>query len=245
MRQKMVINLLVVVFFMLSAISCVGTTAEVKNSPSSPTIDQAIRYTGPKARISISNIKCKAAKCDGIGTGLRDMLVSALFQTNKFVVLGGKEEVKEIQEELDIAPGKYEEEETTPEETWEGADVIILGAITAFEPNASGVGGGIGGLAKGILGGIGLSKNDAYIAMDLRIVDIRTRRIVNTTTVEGKASSFKAGLAGGGVIGTVPVGGAIGGYKNTPMEKAIRVMLQKAVDYIATQTPESYFRYSE
>ena len=80
--------------------------------------------------------------------------------------------------------------------------------------------------------------------MDLRIVDVRTRRIINTTTVEGKASSFKIGGLGGGWGSAGFLGGGLSVYKNTPMEKAIRVMIEKAVNYIATQTPSSYFRYS-
>ncbi len=226
--------------------SCVSTTAEVKQQPTAPTMQEAITYTGPKARISVARIKCKAAKCSGaIGDGIRDMLISSLFKTNKFVVLGGKEELEEIKEEIDLGQSGYVREDQAPQAGgWESADIIILGAITAFEPKASGIGGGLGGLTRGFLGGIALGKEDAYIAMDLRIVDVRTRRIINTTTVEGKASSFKIGGLGGGWGSAGFLGAGLSVYKNTPMEKAIRVMIEKAVNYIATQTPPSYFRYS-
>ncbi len=242
-RLKELSLLIVAIFFITS---CVTTTAEVQQQPTAPTIQQAATYTGPKARISVARIKCKAAKCSGaIGDGLRDMLISALFQTNKFVVLGGREEIEEIREEIDLGQSGYVREEQAPQAGgWESADIIILGAITAFEPKASGIGVGIGGFKAPILGGIGFGKDDAYIAMDLRIVDVRTRRIVNTTVVEGKASSFKIGGLGGGIIGNVALGGALGVYKNTPMEKAVRVLINKAVNFIASQTPASYFRYS-
>ncbi len=226
--------------------SCAGTTAEVKQQPTAPTMQEVITYTGPKARISVAPIKCKAAKCSGeIGSGIRDMLISSLFKTNKFIVLGGREEIEEIKEEIDLGQSGYVNERQAPQAGgWESADIIILGSITAFEPHASGIGGGLGGLAGGFLGGIGLKKNDAYIAMDLRIIDVRTRRIINTTTVEGKASSFAIGGLGGGFGSAGLLVGALGVYKNTPMEKAIRVMLEKAVNYIASQTPPSYFRYT-
>jgi len=40
----------------------------------------------------------------------------------------------------------------------------------------------------------------------------------------------------------VALAGGLGGYKNTPMEKAVRVMLDSAVQAIAQMVPESYYR---
>ncbi len=242
------VRFLSVMTFMIFLISaCQTISSEVQQQPTAPTMQQAITYKGPKARISVGRIKCKAAKCSGaIGSGIRDMLISSLFKTNKFVVLGGREELEEIKEEIDLGTSGYVKQEQAPQAGgWESADIIILGAITAFEPRAEGVGGGLGGLVPGFLGGIKFGKNDAYIAMDLRIVDVRTRRIINTTTVQGKASSYNVGGLGVGWGGAGALGGALGMYKNTPMEKAIRVMLENAVNYIASQTPENYFRYKQ
>ena len=47
-----------------------------------------------------------------------------------------------------------------------------------------------------------------------------------------------------GILGSA-VGGGLGGYKNTPTEKAIRVCLQEAVNWIVSQTPPQYFHYTE
>ncbi len=242
-RVALYLPIIIVLFFVYS---CVETTTAVKTSPTAPSMQQVASYSGPKARITVARIRCKAAKCSGaIGDGIRDMLISSLFQTNKFIVLGSKEELEEIRQEIDLGQSGYVRQDQAPKAGgWESADIIILGAITAFEPHASGVGGGLGGLTRGFLGGLGLKKNDAYIAMDLRIVDVRTRRIINTTTVEGKASSFSIGGLGGGFGSAGLLVGALGVYKNTPMEKAIRVMLENATNYIASQTPPSYFRYS-
>ncbi len=229
----------------LFACSCVSTTADVRRQPGAPTVQQAAAYSGPKARITVARIKCKAARCAGaIGDGLRDMLISGLFKTNRFVVLGGREELKELKEEMDLAQSGYVKEEGAPEVGgWESADIIILGSVTAFEPRAGGVGVGAGGLLPGVLAGMRFGKNDAYISMDLRIIDIRTRRIINTTTVDGKASSFRVGGIGAGWGGVGILGAGLSVYRNTPMEKAVRVMLDKAVDFISSQIPDSYYRY--
>ena len=229
----------------LTLTSCVTpVTTEVKGG--GPSVQQVTTYTGPKARISVARIKCKAAKCSGaIGDGLRDMLISGLFKTNKFIVLGGKEEMQEMMEELDLSASGYVKEKSAIQAGgWEAADLIVFGSITAFEPNAGGMDVGGGGLVPGFLGGVKFGKKEAYISMDLRLVDVRTRRIVNTTTVEGKASSFNIGGAGLGWGSAGILGGGLGVYKNTPMEKAVRVLIENAVNYIASQTPDSYFRYT-
>ncbi len=237
---------IVYLFVMVFLYSCATMTAGVQDQSTAPNIRQAATYSGPKARISVARIKCKAAKCSGtIGDGLRDMLISGLFKTNRFIVLGGKEELEEIKEEIDLAQTGYVKEEQAPQAGgWESADIIILGSITAFEPEAGGLGVGGGGLLPGMLGGIKFGKKDAYISMDLRLVDVRTRRIINTTTVDGKASSFNIGGLGVGWGGAGILGAGLSVYKNTPMEKAIRVMIEKAVNYIASQTPAEYYRYS-
>ena len=88
-----------------------------------------------------------------------------------------------------------------------------------------------------------MGKKDAYIAADIRLVDVRTGRVINATRVEGKATSWKVGGLGGAIAGTVAFGGALGAYKNTPMEKAIMVMLDNAIQAISQMVPESYYRH--
>jgi curli biogenesis system outer membrane secretion channel CsgG len=70
------------------------------------------------------------------------------------------------------------------------------------------------------------------MALDLRIVDTTTSRILATATVEGKSNDYAAGLGLG--LGKKSFLG-LGGFINTPMEKAIRVCIQNAVNYIAGQ----------
>ena len=242
-ERALYLTMLVVLALFIS--SCVSTTAEVQRHPAAPTLQSAPAYSGPRARMTVARIKCKAARCSGaIGDGLRDMLISGLFKTDRFVLLGGREELKAIKEEIGLARNGYVKKEEAPRiGGWESADIIILGSITAFEPKAGGAGIGAGGLLPGVLGGIRFGKDDAYISMDLRIIDVRTRRIINATTVDGKASSFRVGGLGVGWGGVGILGAGLSMYKNTPMERAVRVMVEKAVNFIISQTPESYYRY--
>ena len=243
----MVKNFIVLILTMFLFFSCTEVTTNVKSS--GPTVEQTIKYEGPKARIAVANFKCKAAKCSGeIGSGIADMLTTALFQTGKFIVLERGEGLEAIQKELNLSSSGYvQKRKRIKKGLMESADILVVGAVTAFEPNASGMKGGVGGgpLKVPFLGGIFGKKKEAYIACDIRLIDVRTGRIINATKVTGKATSWGAGGAAGTIIGSVALGGGLGVYKNTPMEKAVRVMLENAVNEISKMVPESYFRYGE
>ncbi|QJA06210.1 hypothetical protein FVE67_05075 [Thermosulfurimonas marina] len=236
-------------FFLVLLGGCVSSGVQTTVESTGPTVQEVVTYQGPKARIAVASFKCKAAKCSGaIGDGLADMLSTALFRTGRFIVLERGEGLRAIQEELNLGQSGYVRPGAAPQVgLMEGADILVIGAITAFEPEASGWGGGgvVVPFNVPLIGGAKIAKKEAYIAADIRLVDVRTGRIINATTVEGRASSWKVGGGMGTILGTVALGGALGAYKNTPMEKAIRVMLYNAVDAIAKMVPESYYRWGQ
>ncbi len=85
-----------------------------------------------------------------------------------------------------------------------------------------------------------LSFKRGYVAMDLRIIDVATGRIVNTTAVEGKNTKYGLSLKGlvGGRFGYVPLPkGLVGYFQNTPVEEALQKMVTAAIDTIAAQKP--------
>jgi len=64
---------------------------------------QAVPYNGPKARITVSKFVDKSAKgYYDIGEGMTDMLTTALFNTNRFIVLE-RGELGEVLLEQDLA----------------------------------------------------------------------------------------------------------------------------------------------
>jgi len=121
--------------------------------------------------------------------------------------------------------------------------LLITGSVTAFEPDAGGKGGILGGLKGKALGGIGASSKEAKIIMDIKLIDIRTRRILKAKKIEAKSKKWKVGMAGGSSVGDVVLGGALGMYSNEPMEKAIRTALAKMVEVVSKEVPEEYYRY--
>ncbi len=245
LKKTLFVGLLIGIMHYLTG--CSGTTVTSVQT-TEQNLNETVKYEGPKARIAVADFKCVAAKCNGyIGEGIRDMLVDALVKTGKFIVLERGEGLEAIKKELELGQSGLVQPGKAPKPgLLEGADILVVGSIVAFEPNAGGIKGGIGGIVPKvpILGGIKLGKEDAYIVVILRLIDVRTGRIINSTRIEGKASSFSVGGLGGGIIGTVPLGGGLEVYKNTPMEKAVMVLLDNAVKAIEKSVPESYYRYN-
>lgn len=198
---------------------------------------QAIPYNGPKARIAVAKFVDKSAKGYGaIGDGMSDMLTTALFNTNRFIVLERADLDVALREQDLGASGRVRKGTEAPSGEIEGAELLVVGAITEFEPSAGGVGAGVltGGAGAGL--GVGV----AHLAIDIRVIDARTSRILSAQSVEGRAQDV-GGLAGIAVGGPLAVGFA--SFAKTPMEKAIRVCLQAAVHFIAQQTPAQYYRH--
>ena len=171
---------------------------------------------------------------------MAEMLTTSLFNTNRFIVLE-RQTLKDVMAEQDLgASGRIRKETAAPIGQIEGAELLVTGAVTEFEPGSSGIGGGIGGGSSSIIGGILGGIKRSHIAIDIRVIDTRTSRILAATTVEGTATDIGGlgGLAGG------HLGGGLGGWHKQPIEKALRVAIGAAVDFIASQTPAQYYHYT-
>jgi curli biogenesis system outer membrane secretion channel CsgG len=225
--------------------SLTETTAQVDNNAGAAPLPP---YSGPKARIAVADFDVKAAKAGGeIGSGLREMLVTALINSSRFSVLERQALSAVMQEQELSASGAGQQGAGGPQRgKIKTADLIITAAVTEFEPQASGgsagIGGG-GGIGSGILGGLlGASLNKAHMALDIRIVDTSTSEVLAATRVQGQASDISGG-AMMGFFGGWALGGGLGAYANTPMEKAIRVCIIEAVRYISQTIPANYYKY--
>ncbi len=205
----------------LFALPGCAPSATVVSSSGGPTIQQAQQepYAGVKKRIAVTAFEFKAASGSGdIGRGMSDMLANALFNSNRFIVLE-RENIKEVIQEQDFgATGRVKRETAAPIGEIEGAELIIRGAVTEFEPKCKG-----GALLI-------MAAQQACVTINLRIVDAKTGRVVNATTVEGRSDTVGAGL----VFATNPLPIGLGGWAKTPMETAIRNCIETAVQHIAS-----------
>lgn len=177
--------------------------------------------------------------------GVRDMLVTELFNTGQFIVLE-RDALDEITLEQEFAASARAGDATRiPQGQLEGAELLVVGAITAFDAGA-----GPEGFAIPIPVPLGSYNNGAavfnlsfkrgYVAMDLRIVDVATGRIVNATAVEGRNTKYGINLSGlaGGRFGYVPLPrGLVGYFQNTPVQEALQKMVAAAIETVAAQKP--------
>lgn len=207
---------------LLAAAALAGcTSAHVASSSDGPTISQAIAepYSGVKKRIAVKPFEYKAARGGGdIGNGLSDMLADSLFNTNHFIVLE-RERLQDVIEEQDLADtGRFRRETVAPKGELEGAELLIRGSVTMFEPDCRG-----GSLLL-------IGAKQACVSINVRIVDARTGRIVNSTTIDGTSGSGGVGL----VFTTSPLPIGLGAWSKTPMEEAVRNCIEEAVRHIVT-----------
>ncbi len=205
---------------------------------------------GLRARISVAEIKDRTAQGGisthwmelyritwrEIGEGMREMLVTALFQTRRFMLLE-RDLLPEILKEQDMAGTGRVQPGTAPATGGIiGTDLIVTGAVTEFIADAYGA----KGAAEAWGTQIDASVNKGYVGLDIRIVDAKTSQVVVATYVMGKASSYGFD-AQPGPEAKLPVSLSV--FARTPAEKAIRSAIQKAAADIVSMVPRAYFRY--
>jgi curli biogenesis system outer membrane secretion channel CsgG len=212
-------------------------------------------YNGPKARVAVARFDDKTAKGAGsIGEGMATMLTTALVGSNRFIVLE-RDVLDEVIREQDLgASGRVKPGTAAPVGQIEGAELLVLGAVTEFEPERLGVGGGIVGLGT-LLGSMYLSsKNsglpvgaayytESHVAIDLRAVDAATSRLLFTVSVEAKGQDWGGGVLAevGGGRSRLPIG--FGGFQKRATEEAIRKAIDLGVAELARRTPAAYYRF--
>src|SRR6056297_2328035 len=248
------IQLVIVSLVMLMLAGCpTGTTTNVRESSGRSMADaQAENYNGPKARIAVARFENKTADAAGyagwyspsIGDGMADMLTTALVNSGRYIVLE-RQALDDVLGEQDLgASGRVREETAAAIGEIEGAELLVVAAVTEFDGNSGGTSGRIGGGNLGrVVGAIAGGSRSAHMAIDLRVVDARTSRILAATSVEGEAKDFDIGGALSGYTGSVGLGGSLSSWENTPREKALRQVIGAAVDYVISVTPSEMMRY--
>ncbi len=232
-----------------------ATTASVRGGSGDLNSARLEPYDGPLARIAVAAFEDKTRKGGAeIGTGLATMLTTALVNSNRFIVLE-RDVLDEVLREQDLgASGRVRGGTAAPAGEVEGAELLVIGAVTAFEPEALGIGGGLLGLGT-LIGTAVLHESvreipiaaatytESYISIDVRVVDAATSRVLFSTTVDARGYDMGGGLIAevGGGRSRLPL--AFGGFQKTATEEAVRKAIDLAVAELARRTPTVYFRH--
>ena len=213
---------------------------------------QAEIADGPKKRVAIRRFDNKTAIGSqgqhNIGTGMLDMLTTALVNSGRFIVLE-REQMNDVMNEQNFgASGRVRGKTAARIGDVEGAELLIYGSVTDYMADQAGVQGRAGhsagasigalfgpvGIVIGALAGglaASASAQKAHVAIDLRLVDANTGRVVSATTVQGSPKSFSVDVSFGAF------GGA--GFSKTPIGLAIRDCISNAVNWmLITSFPE-------
>jgi curli biogenesis system outer membrane secretion channel CsgG len=159
-----------------------------------------------------------------VGNDLSGMLTNELAGTGKFKVVE-RSKLDKVLDEQDLADsGRISKSTGAKIGKLTGAQYLVFATVSAFEENTKGTGGGLS--FKGI--SVGGKKEEAYMAVDLRVVDTTTGEISFSRTVEARSTSY--GMSGG--LSRGGFSGGLGKYEKTPTGKAIRAVIMEITDYL-------------
>lgn len=232
-------------FLLISMLSACAQPQYVTSfAPPEQTQQQTLdmSYNGPRANIAVGDFTVKARGATNyIGDGLREMLQSALFESNRFYVLDRLDTQGLAAEQQLSYSAMAARDSAKLGAQMEIAELMFYGTVTEFEAEATG--GGLRAAMPGVPVSASAGTKNAHMAIDVRVVDVATGRLVAATRIVGSAASYQASagtrLFGGSA--TMPV--SLGAYSNTPMELAIRDCIYRSVIYASNYLPRGYFKY--
>lgn len=248
--------------FLLSG--CLESMVKPEASVDTGLETQLPAYSGPRAKVAVTDfdwnvgeskttigiggtdISFTGSEYAGISEGLKDMLTTALVQSKRYRVLE-RQNIDSVKSEIGLQEDGYTDDTGIQRGAIKGADIAVIASVTGFDPGTSGASGKVSGLlgkrASALMGAVSGGYNKSTFAMDIRIVDSATSEVLAATRVESIAKDVNVGAALGALTGGGNLGGALGGYARTPMEKAIRTGIYEATKYIVDNTPGEYMRH--
>ena len=160
----------------------------------------------------------------GVGWELAGMLSNELGATNAFRIVERSKLEAVLQEQNLGASGRVAAGTGAKIGKLTGAQYLVAGTVTSYEENTKGTGGGIS--FRGV--SLGGKSSEAYLAVDIRVINATTGEVDFVRTVEGrsKGGGVSIGLYRGGF------GGSLSQENKTPAGKAIRAALVEITDYL-------------
>lgn len=159
-----------------------------------------------------------------VGSDLAGMLSNELAATEKFKLVE-RHKIGAVLDEQDLAEsGRVKKSTGAKLGQMTGAQYVVIATVSAFDSQTRETGGGLS--FHGI--GVGGKQEEAYIAVDLRVVDTTSGEIVVTRTVEARSTGGGMGVS----VYRGGFGGHLSNYEKTPTGKAIRAIIQEISEYL-------------
>ncbi len=234
---------------MFGLMACQSTSTSVTSGQSSPNVNEVKQqqYNGPKARIAVARFTDKSNNrhwwTKEIGNGMSDQLMTSLVNTNRFIVLERQALDAVLSEQDLVTSGRVNAVTGAGYGEVEGAEIVIVASVTEFADGSSGGSVGGAGFLGDVFSSVKAGFSSTHMAIDMRLIDTTTSRVLAATSVESgsKDFDFSGALYN---FGDSFTSGSLSGWSNTPKEKALREVIEKAVQFIVTKIPEDFYRYN-
>jgi len=232
-------------FILLFVVGCSGIKSSLKTSEKD--FNQTARYEGPQARISVV-VFCKTERCNkNLAGAVKDLLINELVVSNRFIILERGENLESIKKELLLSnSGLVDIKKAVPAGLLEGADILVVGSITAVEPDKTKFFVPViipwrEGGRQHITGGL-FELKKTYIQIFARIIDVRTGRILKSFRAEGEYTKWDTAIG----EGAFKEGALLGGVQigsNISVDMAVMDLVKKLSKEIIKGIPDNYYRY--
>lgn len=202
------------------------------------TIPLGKNYTGKKSVITVSDFAIQVPGApQEIGDGLREMLQTALFESNYFIVVDRMDSQGISAEQLLSDSFMANPDAILLQGQMDPAEVLIYGTVTDLQ------GGGAGLRVKipWLPINLGGTHYKASTTIDLRVVDAASGQVVATATTSGSANSNKGAL--GTSLSGIDLPVELEMFKNTPLELCIRDSIYRSVIKLCETLPRKYFTH--
>jgi len=213
----------------ISGLPCSHATEEIP-------LGQA--YQGPKCMISVGDFSVRVQGAPNeVADGLREMLQTALFESNYFFVMDLSTSKGISVEKFLSDPFLSDADAILKQGQTQKGEVSVYAAVTLLE----GGGWGLRGKVPGAPLKLGGAYHKAKITIELRVVDAESGRLLANRSVKGEALSGKFDVDTTGVGCKLPI--KLKFFANTPLELAIRDCIYRAVIGLCKTIPKSMFRH--
>ncbi|MCK4772405.1 MAG: hypothetical protein KAT18_05745 [Candidatus Latescibacteria bacterium] len=133
-----------------------------------------------KQNIAVFQFENKTASPYAVGTGMADMLVTALVKSGRYIVIERQQLESVIQEQGLGLAGAITPESAAQVGQLIGVDLAVFGSITAFGDEKRRVG----------IGALAVTRSRARVVADVRFVNTTTGEILYAESVEGTESQL-------------------------------------------------------
>ena len=142
-----------------------------------------------KKRVAVSRFEDRTGSgYHSLGSGIADMLATALVKSGKFSVLE-RQEIERVLEEQKFGQSDLVTAQTAPKiGQILGAELFVVGAVTEFGRKESNI-----GASTSLFGG-GIKTRKARCVIDIRLINTTTGEVISAESKEGSESSTGIGV---------------------------------------------------